>query len=169
MGRNFLIGVKKKLKPLYTLAAALLLAAFVVPVGIVWNIIKFLYHLAKGDFKKSFRNAIAYWGYMLYQAWNVIKYLLNRLSVAIDLFGNVSSGEFIEDCVTDREATLFGDGKVTISAAIGHEQVDHRLVRFGRRFSNTLSRVFEPNHCLNAEEKRMLLKKFDEQKNIDFI
>lgn len=136
----------KELKPLITLISAILLACVIIPVGIVWNIGKSILHARLSGF-------MMYWLKVLYQIWNVIKYLLLEIAVAIDLLGNATSGEFIEDCITATEQTLLGRGNVTISAATGELESVNELNKTGRWFSRMLSRILGKDHCAKAYKK----------------
>jgi len=161
-----------EIKPLVTLIVACVMFGILLPFGIAWHFGKPFYDGIKkkkkfGDILLTF---LLYWLRLLYQFWVVIKYLLNRLSFAIDIFGNVADGELLEDTVTSSENTLFGDGTTTISASMGDLAKRLKLTtRFGRGLNNVLSTVFEPNHSLNAIEKKNMIDTFNSERGIDYI
>lgn len=159
-------------KPLVTLVVACILFGILLPFGILWHFFKPFYD----GFKKKkpigqiLLTFCLYWLRLLYQFWVVIKYLMNRLSTSIDIFGNVADGEFLEDFVTSAENTLFGDGTTTISASMGDLVKRLKLTtRFGRGLNNALSVVFESNHTINAIDKKNMIEKFNRERGIDFI
>lgn len=76
-----------------------------------------------------------------------------KSAIAIDLFGNVAGGELVEDCVTAREDTLFGYGKVTMSAGIGELEIEDELNPRGLFLTNLLSKALGKNHSVEAYEK----------------
>jgi hypothetical protein len=161
-----------EIKPLVTLIVACLLFGLLTPFGILWHFFKPFYDgiKKKKSFGKIMLTFLMYWLRLFYQFWTVIKYLMNRISVAIDIFGNVADGEFLEDTVTSAENTLFGDGTTTISASMGDLAKRLKLTtRFGRGLNNLLSKVFEPNHSINAIEKKRLIDKFNEDRRINYI
>lgn len=161
-----------EIKPIFTLCIAILLFCILLPFGVLWNFFKPFYDGYKG--KKKFKAIIGdfflYWLKLLYQFWVTIKFLLNRCSVAIDIFGNVVDGELLEDTVTSEEKTLFGDGRVTVSASIGDLSKRKKLdTKFGRFVNKTLSVVFEPNHSINAIDKKIWLDDWNKLRGIDRI
>ena len=92
---------------------------------------------------------------MVYQLWNVVKYFLNKSAVAIDLFGNVAGGEFVEDFVTAKEDTWYGRGDRTVSAATGELEFDGNLNKKGIWFTELLSKALGKNHSIDAYKKEL--------------
>lgn len=158
----------REIKPFVTLILAFILFAIVSGFGLIWNIFKPIFHVHKGGFKKIAKNWIMYWLKLLYQIWVVIKYLINRISFVIDLLGNVVAGELLEDTMTTNEDTWFGNGKISVSAAVGYEEKRKSLVPFGNFMTNTLGKVFEKNHSINAYDKKVLLDKFNKERGVKF-
>lgn len=161
-----------EIKPVFTLIVAILMFCILLPFGVLWHFGKPFYDGWKGKkpFKKIIGDFFLYWFKLMYQFWVTIKYLLNRCSVAIDIFGNVVDGELLEDTVTSEEQTLFGDGKVTVSASIGDLSKRNKLdTKFGRFVNRTLSVVFEPNHSINAIDKKKMLEDWNTLRGIDRI
>lgn len=158
----------KEIKPFVTLILATILFVIVGVFGLIWNIGKPIFHVHKGGFKKIAKNWILYWFKLLYQIWVVVKYLINRLAFVIDLLGNVIAGELLEDTVTTKEGTWFGNGKISVSAAIGYEEKRETLVPFGKLMTKILGKVFEKNHSINAYDKKILVDKFNKDRGVKF-
>lgn len=161
-----------EIKPIVTLVVACLIFGIILPFGMLWHFLKPFYDgwKKKKPFKEIILTFCLYWLRLLYQFWIVVKYLLNRISVAIDIFGNVADGEFLEDTVTSEENTLFGDGTTPISASIGELAKRLKLTtRFGRGLNKALNSVFEPNHTLNAIEKKRMIDRFNSERKITII
>jgi hypothetical protein len=159
-------------KPIFTVCMAIILFCIITPFGLLWHFGKPFYDGWKK--KKKFWPIVGdwflYWLKLLYQFWVTIKYLINRVSIAIDIFGNVADGELLEDTVTSKEQTLFGDGKTTVSASIGDLSKQNKLdTKFGRFVDKTLSVVFEPNHSINAIDKKKLLEDWNTLRGIDRV
>jgi hypothetical protein len=98
----------------------------------------------------------------------VFKYYIDRISISLDIFGNVACGEFLEDCITSEENTLFMDQKTTISASVGELDYHKKLNKTGVLLSRVLSKVFEKNHSINAYLKKMWIDQFNRKNNITF-
>lgn len=166
--KTFLAHFMKEIKPFITLILAFALFVLISGFGILWNIGKPIFHIHKGGFRKIAKNWVFYWFKILYQVWVVIKYLINRISFVIDILGNVLAGELLEDTVTVNEKTWFGDGKISVSAAIGNEEHRKSLVPFGEKVTKILGKVFEKNHSMNAYDKKVLLDKFNADRGVKF-
>jgi hypothetical protein len=172
MVKKIFKSIKNELKPIFTLVIAIIMFCILLPFGILWHFGKPFYDGWKGNHKfwPIVGSWFLYWLKLLYQFWVTLKYLLNRFSVAIDIFGNVVDGELLEDTVTTEETTLFGDGKTTISASIGDLSKRKKLnTKFGRFVNKTLSIVFEPNHSINAIDKKEMLEDWNTLRGIDRI
>ena len=140
-----------QIKGLKLLLAAILVTVFLLPIGICWNIGKSIIESFQLRFWKGSVKFIKYWGFLFYQTYRALDYGMMHLAVTLDLIWNASSGEFIEDMVTDEEKTLFGKGEVTVSAAIGRQETYLRLNKKGKWFSRLLDVAFnEKEHCKNA-------------------
>lgn len=126
----------------------------IIILGIPYAIGKGLYETVQIKFWRGPWYIIKYFGYILYQIWNGIKYLLMHLAIFPDLLANATSGEAIEDAITTEENTLFNRGDVTISTAIGELEVEKKpLFERGKKLSGFLSKMLGNNHC-SASYKR---------------
>jgi len=152
MKRDF----KQEYVPLLEVLAAIILGVILIPLGIVWNFFKPFYNFRGHKFEVIMKKLGWYWLKLLYQVWNVVKYALHHTAVAIDLFGNVVAGDFIEDMVTHKENTWYGNGKVTVSAATGQLEHYDKLNKTGKWLTRMLSKFFEKNHSIIAYEKEKL-------------
>lgn len=147
----------KYIKGLIELIIACILVVLLFPFGILWGWIgKPIYEIIKGkmSFSKGIFHFLKYIGRLVFQILRVIERLCHYMAYVIDLLGNVAIGEFIEDCVTVEELTLYGRGDCTISAATGGLEVNNRLNRVGKIFTKALNYVFrEKSHCISAFNK----------------
>jgi hypothetical protein len=147
--------MKKEFKPIALLLSAISITIILVPLGIIYNILKAIYHCLKFRPISAIIYILFYWLKVLYQIWNALKYLMMRLAVSLDLIWNATSGELIEDCVTTKEETWYGNGNRTISAATGELEYYDELNKTGIKFSKFLSEVLDKNHCIKAYEKEI--------------
>lgn len=148
--------IKKEFNAILLLTGAILITIFLVPFGIVYNIGKAIYHALKLKPIFAIGYVIKYWLKILYQLWNVVKYIMVRIAVALDLIWNATSGEMIEDFVTTKEETFYGRGNVTVSAATGNLEELKELNDphgIGLKFSNFLSKTLGEKHCIEAWKK----------------
>lgn len=139
-----------ELGPIYLCIASVVLIILLIGLGLIHLVCKSIYHTFQVKFWKGPIYFITYWLKVLYQLWNCIKYLLIEIAISLDLFGNISCGEAIEDCVTAKEDTLYGRGDITISAATGELEMNGNLNTFGWKFTSTLSKVLGENHSINC-------------------
>lgn len=147
--------MKKELKPILLFLAAIIVFGTLSVFGMVYNFGKSIYECFQVRFWEGVFKFIGYWLRVIYQLWNTIKRFLveDGLAMCIDYFGNATAGEMLEDFCTTRENTLFGLGDVTLSAAIGKEETEGFLVKFGWRITNLLSIVLGKNHSVDAYNK----------------
>jgi hypothetical protein len=146
----------KELKNLVLFGLALIITIPLLFCGLFWNLAKPIYHVYKGKFWKILSNWFVYWFKLLYQIYVVIGYLAYHLAMSLDLLWNAFSGEFIEDCITAQEETLFGKGDTTVSESTGELDFDGNLNKTGRYFSKFLDFIFvEKDHALNAYKRRI--------------
>jgi hypothetical protein len=142
--------VYSELKELKLLLGAILVTIFLVPVGITHNIIQSLRQSFQMKFWEGVWKFIKYWGFIAYQIWQAIKYLMFHTVFALDLIWNASRGEFIEGIVTKEEETLYGKGNISVSAATGHLEHEGKLDNEGIWFTDLLSKVLGENHSIEA-------------------
>lgn len=173
------MNIKKEITPFIELIAALLLS-FILILGAFHNIIKPFYDYRKRPFVKRLKS-VAIWyldfiaqiflviAYLIIQLgnfikymatfrfWKAVKHIVHEIAYSIDMLGNVTAGELIEDCITPLEKTYFGLGEITISAAIGYCEwmarngKPHSLNKFGWWLSKMLNKAFnEKEHCLRS-------------------
>jgi hypothetical protein len=132
-----------------------------IPIGILYTVSKPFYDYRKRPWKERWRRIGRWFLYLLYQTWNVIKYVFLAIGYIIDLYGNVILGEVIEDIVTAEEQTMFSMGEVTISAALGDLKRRDKLNQRGIILCNILSFLDPANedHCISAIEMYELRQK----------
>jgi hypothetical protein len=147
--------IKKELGNLFLIAISLVLACIIFPIGIAWAlIIKPIYHALKKDPSYAGKKMLKYFGNFFYQIFAAIKLLFRFIAEFIDLLGNAVSGELIEDAVTPMEDTMFGEGDVYISAALGDieekaKKDPSKITPTGRWINRQLNK-FESNHSNKA-------------------
>jgi len=133
----------------------------IIPIGILYTLLKPLYDYRKRPWKERRRRLFKWALAFLYQIWGVIKLIFLKVGYIIDLFGNVTFGEIIEDFVTPAESTLFGMSDVTISAALGDLKKRGLLNGRGLWLCNLLSKLdpLHEDHCISAIELYEFKKK----------
>ena len=132
-----------------------------IPIGVLYTLLKPLYDYRKRPWKTRWRRMGKWALNFLYNVWGVIKDLFLKIGYIIDLFGNVTLGELIEDLVTSEEYTLFGEWDCTISAALGDLKKKGKLNQTGMWLANLLSKL-DPkhkDHCIAAIELYKFKKK----------
>ena len=142
--------IKKEFGAIGSLIFAIFAIIIFLPIGIIYSFGHSIYKSKGYKLGKFFKLFFSYWLNMLYQTWEVVKFLIHSVAFALDLYGNVIAGELIEDIVTKRESTNFGKGKWSISAATGLELEKNQLTKAGKWFNRILSKSFEPDHTSNA-------------------
>jgi len=103
-----------------------------------------------------------YWR-LLQNTWAVLGIMLeDGFAIPYDILANVWGGEALEDLITYKESTTFGD-LITISESIG--DLEHRRVKIfyiGRKLSNTLNKIFQQTqHCLGTRLSTLEKRKID--------
>jgi len=90
------------------------------------------------------------------QFWRSFKYIAYHTALFLDYTLNVFAGELLEDLVTWKENTWFGNGRTTVSASIGQLENKEYLNKAGKIFSKFLNFIFnEKDHSLKAYNKQI--------------
>lgn len=156
-----------------------IITVLIIPIGIIHNIGNSIRECYKLGLMEGILKLIYYWIEIFIQFGVVVKYLFLRVfrmskyrkelnvvrhlslvfAKANDYLWNVFSGELLEWAITTREDTLFGNGGVTVSQAIGKEELEGFTTSFGKdKLSKTLNWFFgEDAHCIDAYKKYMKL------------
>jgi len=143
--------IKKELRPVLELLGAIIVTAILTPCGLAWNLSKPFYENKGRSFKYRLKRFGIYWLKLLLQIWRTVQYWFHHTALWLDYWWNAFAGEFIEDLVTHKEDTWFGDGTVTVSAALGYLEINGLLNSRGEWLSRRLDKAFkEPGHCYNA-------------------
>jgi hypothetical protein len=159
--------LKKEIKPIIEIVSAVVLGCIIIPLGIIHNIIKPFYDYRKRPLGDRLKLVFFYYVNILFHLWSVAKRLLHLIAREIDILGNVTSGELIEDTVTHEEDTYFGNGKITISASIGHVEVDGKLNKFGKWISKVLNVAFNEKKHAEWSYEREILDVHTEENRVD--
>lgn len=160
--------VKDEIRPLLEFFSALILSIIIIPLGVLHNILKSIYHSYKLNPLNAIKYFLIYWLKFIYQIWNAIKYLSHHIAITIDLFGNATSGEAIEDLITTEENSYFGRGDITISAATGEIEIKNKLNKTGKWFTKSLNKMFnEEFHAIDAYKREIKNKQIKKNKKIE--
>lgn len=149
-----------ELSPIWLLIISIILFILLIGLGFVHLLIKTIYHSFQIKFWRGLIYFLWYWVRILVQIWRTVQYFLLHIAISIDLFGNVICGEAIEDIITTKEDTLYGDGEITISTATGKLEEENHLNKTGVKFSKFLSRVLDKDHCVNSYKRYLHNKNF---------
>ncbi len=142
--------MKKEISPIVLLIVSIVLSTILTAFGIIHLILKCIYETFQLKFWTGFVHFFVYIWCVIYQIWNVIKFFCMQIAIGVDLFGNVTCGEAIEDCVTAEEKTLYGKGNITISTATGALEYANKLNKIGVKFTKILSLLLDKNHCIES-------------------
>ena len=156
------MNILAEFAPILLSIVALILGAIMIPVGIVYTFLKPVYDYRKKGFKTIVKRFGMWWLKVMYQVWNVVKYGFMQIAYIVDLLGNVLVGELIEDVVTAEEDTWFGNGGISISAALGKLEFENKLNGRGLFFSKVLA-SFEADHCVRAYKYYVMRIELDEK------
>jgi hypothetical protein len=159
------------------LLAAVSLAVLVFPLGILHNIIKPFVDAFKFKRLRPLQALLYIVIYYLRIVWHILIVIMRQiheLAKGLDILGNVVGGEAIEDLITPKESTYYGDGRYTISAATGYLVYLYKvkgdkkaLNKLGLWFDKALNKAFnEDEHALWSYEREMLQKYTKENKGI---
>jgi len=152
--------MKKEFSPIVLLIVSIVLTILLTAFGLIHLALKCIYETFQIKFWKGLIRLFVYILCILYQLWNVFKFFCMQIAIGIDLFGNVSCGEAIEDCITVEESTLYGRGDITISTATGELEYHNKLNKLGIRFSKILSILMDKNHCIESYKRYLHNKTF---------
>lgn len=143
--------LRKELRPVFEIVGAVVVTIVLYICGVVWNLGKPFYDTKGRIFSVRFAIFWKYWIKILLQIWRSIQFLLHKTALWLDYTWNAVAGEFLEDIFTHKENTWFGNGTVTVSAAIGQLEYYGHLNKTGLWFSKFLDKAFnEHRHCYNA-------------------
>lgn len=149
--------MKKEIKVFVELISAVVLGSIVFPLGLAHNIIKPFYDYRKRKVWDRITSSLCYYFNLIYQAWSVVRRTIHEIAKSLDIFGNAVAGELIEDLITHEEDTYFGNGGITLSAAIGHLEAEGKLNKLGLWLSKMLNLAFgEEKHAVWSYEREIL-------------
>lgn len=138
----------REFSPLLLFIASIILSVLFTGIGLIHLAVKSIYLTFQKRFWIGPLHFILYWLFVVYQIWNVIKFFFMQSAIAVDLLGNVTTGEAIEDMVTYEEKTMYGRGDITISTATGELEYKGKLNKLGMKFTRFLSIVLDKDHCV---------------------
>lgn len=144
---------------LITLVASLIVFTPVIAIGILYNLVYPIYMGIKHRSFSLFRHIV--WRLINGTFATLGNAMYDGVSIKWDEMGNVW-GEWLEDVLTDKEKTTFGDKNTTISASIGY--LEHKQINFkiAKKLSNLLNKVFrEKRHCLGSWEIKKAIEEVE--------
>ena len=143
-------------KPIIQLIAACFVTAILVPLGLIYSLIKPIVDSRSKPAVFIIKSFCYYWVSIIMQFWRSFKYIAHHTALFLDYTWNVFAGELLEDLVTWKENTWFGNGRTTVSASIGQLENKEYLNKAGKIFSKFLNFVFnEKDHSLKAYNKQI--------------
>lgn len=138
-------------KPVIQLVAACIVTVVLLPLGLLYSLIKPIVDSRSKPPLFILKKFGLYWLNILIQFWRSFKYIAHHTALFLDYTWNVFAGELLEDIITWKENTWFGNGKTTVSASIGQLESKDSLNKTGKWFSSFLNFVFnEKNHALKS-------------------
>lgn len=152
--------IVREFSPFFLFIVSILLSLVFIGIGLVHLVLKSIWLTIQPKFWIGPIHFILYWITVLYQVWNVLKFYCLQSAIAVDLLGNVTTGEAIEDCVTTEENTMYGRGDITISTATGELEYKNKLNKTGIIFSKILSKLMDKDHCLQSYKRFLHNQKF---------
>lgn len=138
------------MKPILLLIAGTIVFGLVTTIGIFFNLIESVYKSIQWKFWLGICHFFKYWWHLIKEVYNAVSYLFIHIAIGFDLIGNASGGKMIEQAVTEERDTLYGKGKITISAATGKVEVDGKLNKEGAWLTWALTKVLGNHHSVNA-------------------
>jgi len=150
----------KNLFKIIEFIAAVILAAILFPLGILYSLFTVL--LLKLKFAKTL------W-YFVKEVYLIVLDILEKMAVIIDRLGNVIVGDLFIRVFVQKEyryKTLFKKNEVTISAAFGHAYEWIYLKKSGLFFIKLLSKVFGKDHCKQAYKWHQIKQNFNSKTGI---
>ena len=106
-------------KPVIQLVAACIVTVVLLPLGLLYSVIKPIVDSKSKPILFIIKKFVKYWLNILAQFWRSFKYIAHHTALFLDYTWNVFAGELLEDIITWKENTWFGNGKTTVSASIG--------------------------------------------------
>jgi hypothetical protein len=143
-------------KPVIQLIFASIVTIFLVPLGLAYSLIKPIIDSGSKPILFVIKKFGSYWLNILIQFWRSFKYIAYHTALFLDYTWNVFAGELLEDIITWKENTWFGNGKTTVSASIGQLEDKESLNKAGKLFSSFLNFIFnEENHTLKSYKNQL--------------
>jgi len=142
--------MKNFIKGIIILCLSLIVFTFV-------NIIGFLYFIGYSIVTySSFKTFILLWIKYIDNILSNLGFILYQIGVGYDMIGNVMAGELLEDFVSHKSDSHFGEKDITVSASIGELELKTELdpnykSKKGRFLSKLLNIVFwQKRHCIDS-------------------
>jgi hypothetical protein len=158
--------MKELLQGLLAALMAVIVSALLLPWLTIYSIFYSIYFAFK---LRSFMSLLRFWWKVIDGTLAAVGHILYSIGIGLDMSWNVQ-GEFLEDTITAKEDTTFGDKSVTVSASVGKLEMDHDLNKWGRMSTRILNVVFwQKRHAIDSwlfekAKKELRGKYFDKLK-----
>ena len=154
-------GFKALFKGVIEATAGTVVFGLCIAFGMVYNT---FYSIWLAVTLKNILAPLKFWSNVLAGFLIFIGRLLHHYAVALDIYANVNA-EIIEDVITPKENTSFGDPNTTISASIGKLEIEGKLNKVGKRLSIVLNWAFwQKQHAIDSYNYKVahdaMLKQF---------
>jgi hypothetical protein len=164
--KEFLVG-------LVTMIMGVIVFTFVSVLGLVYGV---GYSIYMSIIYKDWTYFFRYWWKMIDGFFASIGHIMYETAIGFDFMGNVLGGELMEDFVSHKSTSHFGEKNTTISASIGELEikVDKNPLyksKKGTILSKILNVVFnQKQHCVDSwkfklAKEKILSEHFEKRKS----
>lgn len=150
---------------IWSLFWALLVSVLMFSIGFLYS---FGYSIFMSFKKRDIKIFFKFWWRLIDGFAAALGHMLYEIAYSLDLGWNVN-GEILEDMLTTKEDTTFGQKNISVSASVGKLEIDNNLVKSGKRFSKLLNFFFnQKQHAVDAwrytKARKELKEKFFKKK-----
>lgn len=140
---------------------ATIVSVVMIPLGTVYSIGYPWFMVFKGH--KPWHYILRHYMKMVDGIFASIGHIIYYVAEGLDYLWNVI-GEILEDIITHRNETHFGEKNITVSATTGEIETAGDLNKFGRFLSKLLNFAFmQRNHCTAAWKYTVARRKLKEE------
>jgi hypothetical protein len=154
--------MKKFYEGLITMMMGVIVFTFVSILGLVYGLGYSIYmSIIYMNIKYFFR----YWWKMIDGLFSSIGHIMYEIAIGFDFIANIFGGELMEDFVSHKSVSHFGEKQTTISASIGELELKAQgnelyKSKKGRVLSEILNVVFnQRQHCIDSWKFKLAKEK----------
>jgi len=152
--------MKEFFNSLLPLLGAIIVSIVLIPVGVIYSFGYMLYMTVTLKEPKALLKLLWRW---VDGMFCTIGYIILELAIGLDMLWNVN-GEILEDSMTHKEDTHFGEKGITVSSSVGELEVSDNLNKTGIGFSKVLNKAFrQKRHAVDSWKMHLAKKKLSEQ------